>query len=53
MPAFAARFALGEMAEALLLASARVQPKVLENAGYEYRTPSLDKSIRAALDETL
>ncbi|MBD3872331.1 MAG: TIGR01777 family protein [Acidobacteria bacterium] len=53
MPAFAARFALGEMAEALLLASARVRPKVLENAGYEYRAPSLDKAIRAALDETL
>ena len=53
MPAFAARFALGEMAEALLLASARVRPKVLEKAGYEYRTPSLDEAIRAALDETL
>ena len=53
MPAFVARFALGEMAEGLLLASARVQPNMLENAGYEYRTPSLDKAIRAALDETL
>jgi uncharacterized protein (TIGR01777 family) len=53
MPAFAARFALGEMAEALLLASARVRPKVLENAGYKYRAPSLDRAIRAALDETL
>ena len=53
MPAFAARFAFGEMADALLLASARVRPKVLENAGYEYRAPSLDRAIRAALDETL
>jgi hypothetical protein len=53
MPALAARFALGEMAEALLLASARVRPKVLENAGYEYRTPSLDEAIRVALNETL
>ena len=53
MPAFAARFALGEMAEGLLLASARVQPKVLENAGYEYRAPTLDEAIRVALAETL
>jgi uncharacterized protein (TIGR01777 family) len=49
MPAFAARLALGEMAEALLLASARVQPQILENAGYEFRTPELDDAIRAAL----
>jgi uncharacterized protein (TIGR01777 family) len=52
MPAFAARFALGEMAEGLLLASARVRPKVLENSGYEYLVPSLDQAIRSALDET-
>jgi len=49
MPAFAARFALGEMAETLLLASARVRPKVLEDGGYEYCAPSLDEAIRAAL----
>ena len=52
MPAFAARIALGEMAEGLLLASARVRPKVLENSGYEYRVPSLDQAIRSALDKT-
>jgi uncharacterized protein (TIGR01777 family) len=49
MPAFAARLALGEMAEALLLASARVRPQVLENAGYVFRTPELEAAIRAAL----
>jgi uncharacterized protein (TIGR01777 family) len=52
MPALAARFALGEMAEALLLASARVRPKVLEKSGYQYRAPSLDEAIRSALEET-
>jgi len=50
MPAFAARFALGEMAEALLLASARVRPKVLEEAGYTFRTPDLGDAIRRALE---
>ena len=52
MPAFAARLALGEMAEALLLASARVRPRVLEEAGYSFQTPTLDGAIRAALVKT-
>src|SRR5204863_7975295 len=33
MPAFAARLAFGEMADEMLLASQRVEPKKLENAG--------------------
>lgn len=53
MPAFAARLALGEMAEALLLASARVRPQVLEEAGYTFLTPTLEETIRAALSRTL
>lgn len=52
VPAFAARLALGEMAEALLLASARVRPTALEEAGYTFLTPTLEKAIRAALSET-
>jgi uncharacterized protein (TIGR01777 family) len=48
-PAFAVRLALGEMADALLLASQRVRPKVLEEAGYEFRAPTLDVAIRSAL----
>jgi uncharacterized protein (TIGR01777 family) len=48
-PAFAVRAALGEMADALLLASQRVQPKALVDAGYEFRTPALEDAIRAAL----
>jgi uncharacterized protein (TIGR01777 family) len=41
MPAFAAKLALGEMAEALLLFSARVEPKKLLASGYAFRTPTL------------
>ena len=49
LPAFAARLALGEMADSLLLASQRVRPKVLEDHGYVFRNPSLDGAIRSAL----
>lgn len=49
LPAFAARLALGEMAESLLLASQRVRPKALENHGYAFQHPSLDGAIRSAL----
>jgi uncharacterized protein (TIGR01777 family) len=41
MPAFVARLALGEMADALLLASARVEPKKLTVSGYAFRYPDL------------
>jgi uncharacterized protein (TIGR01777 family) len=41
LPAFAAKLALGEMAEALLLASARVEPKKLLASGYVFQTPTL------------
>ena len=53
MPAFAARLALGEMADALLLASARVRPKALENAGFVFRSPALESAVRKALASTL
>ena len=49
MPAFAARLALGEMADSLLLASQRVRPRVLETVGYEFKSPTLDNAIRNAL----
>jgi uncharacterized protein len=50
LPAFAARAALGEMAESLLLASARVRPRALEAAGYAFKHPSLEEALRAALE---
>jgi uncharacterized protein (TIGR01777 family) len=49
LPAFAARLAVGEMADALLLASARVRPTALEGHGFRFRAPVLDDAIRQAL----
>ncbi len=49
-PAFTVRLALGEMADALLLASLRVRPRALEEAGYQFTTPHLEDAIRRALD---
>lgn len=49
MPAFAARLALGEMADDLLLASARVVPRVLERTNYEFRFPQLEGAFRHLL----
>jgi uncharacterized protein (TIGR01777 family) len=49
LPAPVARLALGEMADALLLASARVHPAALERLGYEFRIPDLEDAIRQSL----
>jgi hypothetical protein len=52
MPAFAARLALGEMADALLLASARVEPKKLTAAGYPFALPGLEEALLMVLGKT-
>ena len=49
MPAFAMRFAFGEMADALLLASARVMPTRLQASGYRFRFPELEGALRHLL----
>jgi NAD dependent epimerase/dehydratase family enzyme len=49
LPAFAARLALGEMADALLLASVRATPARLAAARYAWRHPDLDAALGAAL----
>ncbi|HUG92790.1 MAG TPA: TIGR01777 family oxidoreductase [Planctomycetaceae bacterium] len=49
MPAFAARLAFGEMAEALMLASARVVPRRLESSGYAFEYPALEDALRHVL----
>jgi len=46
MPGLAARVVFGEMAETLLLASARVQPIRLEGSGYRFRFPVLETTLR-------
>jgi uncharacterized protein len=49
MPAFAARLAFGEMADALLLASQRVEPKRLLASGYRFRHADLESALRHLL----
>jgi uncharacterized protein (TIGR01777 family) len=49
VPAFGARLAFGEMADALLLASERVVPERLTSAGYEFKYPTLDGALRHVL----
>jgi len=49
MPAFAARLAFGEMADDLLLASARVEPARLLSTGYAFRYPELEGAFRHLL----
>jgi uncharacterized protein (TIGR01777 family) len=51
-PAFAARMVLGEMANELLLASARVNPTRLLESGYEFRFPELKGALQHVLAKT-
>ena len=46
MPAFAARLALGEMADELLLSSQRVMPVRLQATGFTFRYPTLEVALR-------
>ena len=48
-PAFALRLAFGEMADALLLASTRVDPAVLRTAGFKFAFPDLEGALRHVL----
>lgn len=49
MPAFAARLAFGEMADALLLASLRVTPERLQKSGFHFRHADIDTALRHAV----
>jgi uncharacterized protein len=49
VPAFALRLALGEMANALLLSSARVSPTCLLASGYQFLHPQLEPALRHLL----
>jgi len=50
LPAFAARIAFGEMADALLLASARVLPTKLKESGYIFQFPEVEGALRHVLE---
>ena len=45
LPAFAAKIALGEMAQGLLLNSSRVIPAVLQDRGFEFSHPTLEECL--------
>lgn len=49
IPAFGARLAFGEMADALLLSSQRVDPTVLEDKGFPFYWPTLEPALRHLL----
>ena len=49
VPAFAARLAFGEMADALLLSGARVEPARLSEAGHQFKHPEIEGALRAVL----
>ncbi len=48
-PAFALRIALGQAADELLLASQRVVPQRLRDAGFEFVYPGIEDALRVAL----
>lgn len=50
LPAPVARLLLGEMADALLLASARVRPVRLLETGFQFRYPDLESALRHLLE---
>jgi uncharacterized protein (TIGR01777 family) len=49
VPAFAARLAFGEMADATLLASQRVEPARLQESGFVFKYPELEGALRHVL----
>jgi uncharacterized protein (TIGR01777 family) len=51
-PGFALKFALGEMAEALLLASQRVMPSRLQQLGHKFQHSNLSSALIALLSPT-
>lgn len=50
-PAFALRLLLGEMADALLLASQHVEPAALARSGYRMRYPELEGALRHVMGQ--
>lgn len=49
LPAAAVRLIFGEMGEELLLASARIEPRRLVEAGFAFLRPSLEEALRVEL----
>jgi uncharacterized protein (TIGR01777 family) len=51
MPAFAARLMFGEMADATLLASQRVEPARLKESGFVFKYPELEGALRHVIEK--
>ena len=51
VPAFGLKLAFGEMAEETILASQRVEARVLQGIGHAFHHPDLDAALRAAIKE--
>jgi uncharacterized protein len=49
VPAFAVRLAFGEMADALLLSSQKVEPEVLQEKGFLFSWPTLEPALKHIL----
>ena len=49
LPEFAVSMIFGEMGDALLLASTKVRPKRLEDAGFEFKFPNLKEAVEDAV----
>jgi uncharacterized protein (TIGR01777 family) len=49
VPAFGARMAFGEMADALLLSSQRVVPRCLQESGFSYQAATIEEGLRLTL----
>jgi uncharacterized protein len=49
LPEFAVSMVFGEMGDALLLASTKVVPKRLEDAGFQFKYPQLKAAIEHAV----
>lgn len=50
LPEFAVNLVLGEMGDALLLASTRVEPRRLEDIGFKFQYPDLKKAVEHAVE---
>jgi hypothetical protein len=50
VPKFALNLAFGEMADITLLASQRVMPKKMEQAGYSFKFPNIESALKHILD---
>jgi uncharacterized protein len=50
VPAFGIKLLFGEMGETLLLQGARVVPKRLQEAGFEFKFPDLENALKHILE---